>query len=165
LSAFYGTLAGICFGLLGLWWAVVQFRQGHDTWLRSPARRRTAYDVSLYFLLPGAMSLIALVSETSSPLWNVGFAIAALVGVAEAFAMLVLSGRPDGAPVLFRLAPGLALVLYAGIALLALFPGIVSLFDRNVQPIQVEGVLATILIFAGVNFAWLVFTEPLQDSP
>ena len=27
-DAFYQTVAGLCFTLLGLWWAVVQFR--HD---------------------------------------------------------------------------------------------------------------------------------------
>jgi hypothetical protein len=60
LESFYTTAAQLCFTLLGLWWLVVQTRQ--DIWTGSAQRRQIATHISLYFLLPGSRSLIALIS-------------------------------------------------------------------------------------------------------
>jgi hypothetical protein len=48
-------VAQASFTLLALWWVLLQIR--HDEWFADTAYRRRAYDVSLYFLLPGIMSL------------------------------------------------------------------------------------------------------------
>ncbi len=59
VETFYTTVSSISFTLLGLWWVVVQ---GRETWRMNPARRRMAYVVSLHFVLPGVMSILALVA-------------------------------------------------------------------------------------------------------
>lgn len=66
LASFYETIAGICFTLLGLWWVVV--RTSHETWVSNSARRRTATHISLYFLLPGSMSLLTTLPTEVIPL-------------------------------------------------------------------------------------------------
>ena len=63
LVAFYQTAAQLCFTLLGLWWLVLQTK--YKEWINDSERRRMATSISLYFLLPGAMSLIALLGEIS----------------------------------------------------------------------------------------------------
>ena len=61
LDSFYSTAAQLSFVLLGLWWVVVQFK--FDRWRHDPARRRMAYDISSFFLLPGLMSLTSLAAD------------------------------------------------------------------------------------------------------
>ena len=60
MDAFYQTVAAFCFTLLGLWWAVVQFR--HAEWMNNLRQRRAAYSVHLSFLVPGIMSLGAMIA-------------------------------------------------------------------------------------------------------
>lgn len=61
------TVSSISFTLLGLWWVVVQ---GRETWRMNLARRRMAYVVSLHFVLPGVMSVLALVAPDIGILWR-----------------------------------------------------------------------------------------------
>ena len=74
LVAFYQTAAQLCFTLLGLWWLVLQTK--YKEWINDSERRRMATSISLYFLLPGAMSLIALLGADIPPLWRTTFALA-----------------------------------------------------------------------------------------
>src|SRR5215831_14563649 len=90
LSDFYSTVAGICFTLLGLWWVVVQFK--FDAWSADPARRRTSFHVSMYFLVPGIMSLFAILSAHLTQLWRIGFAVSATIGLVES--LLLNASRP-----------------------------------------------------------------------
>ena len=57
---FYATTSAVSFTLLGFWWVVVQFR--HNEMTQDPGRRRLAFVVSLHFILPGLMSLGALLT-------------------------------------------------------------------------------------------------------
>ena len=59
-GTFYATTSAVSFTLLGFWWVVVQFR--HDEMTQDPGRRRLAFVVSLHFILPGLMSLGALLT-------------------------------------------------------------------------------------------------------
>jgi hypothetical protein len=52
-----------------------------------------------------------------------------------------------------------AIVLYALIGLLAVAPRIVGGLGLDATPVRVEAVLLTILVFAGVNVAWLLLFE------
>jgi hypothetical protein len=52
-----------------------------------------------------------------------------------------------------------AIVLYALIGLLAIAPRIVTDLGLDATPVRVEAVLLTILVFAGVNVAWLLLFE------
>jgi hypothetical protein len=146
LSAFYTAFSQACFGLLGLWWAVVQFKHGRDGWLADPVKRRTAYSVSLFFLIPGAMAMFALIAEDEPIIWRAGFFIASIIGVVEAVNMLrrPIAARSGKALMTVNL------VLYALLAIGAIVP---------VTSITLEALLGTVLVLVGTNYAWQVFTD------
>ena len=152
LKDFYLSFSAVCFTLLGLWLIVVQTR--HAEWRGSALARRRAYGVALYFSLPGLMSLLALVDPDSSVLWRTSFAIIAIGG---AVVLIVLRGAAVGkiglAVYIF------AIAVYALIGLLAIAPRIVGGLGLDAAPVRVEAVLLTILVFAGVNVAWLLLFE------
>jgi hypothetical protein len=51
------------------------------------------------------------------------------------------------------------LPLYAVITLVAIQPELVRT-AFGLEPLQVEGVVMTLLVFLGIIFAWALFTEP-----
>jgi hypothetical protein len=152
LTDFYISFSAVCFTLLGLWLIVVQTR--HAEWRASPLHRRRTYGVAMHFSLPGLMSLLALVNPGSSALWRVSFAVAAIGGVV---ALMALRGPAPGK--LGLAAYLLAIALYGIIATLAVAPGIVSGLGLHAAPVRAEAVLLIILVFAGVNVAWLLLFE------
>jgi hypothetical protein len=155
LTDFYVAFATVCFTLLGLWIVVVQTR--HAEWRQSAVHRRRAYGVALHFSLPGLMSLLSLVDPASTTLWRVSFAIVAVGGViALALALALVRGpAPTGLGAAAYVA---AVVLYVLIALVAV-PGLVADIGVLVRPLRVEAVLQTILVFLGVNVAWLLLFD------
>ena len=159
LKDFYVCFSTVCFTLLGLWIIVVQTR--HAEWRGSALARRRAYGVALHFSLPGLMSLLALVDPDSAILWRTSFAIVAIGG---AVVLIVLRGAAVGkVGVIAYIA---AIVLYALIGLLAIAPGLVGDLGLQATPVRVEAVLLTVLVFAGVNVAWLLlFEEAPADLP
>lgn len=152
LTDFYISFSAVCFTLLGLWLIVVQTR--HAEWRGSSLHRRRSYGVAMHFSLPGLMSLLALVNPASSALWRVSFAIASIGG---AVVLIVVRGSAPGK--LGLAAYILAIALYALIGLLAIAPGIVGSVGIDAAPVRVEAVLLTVLVFAGVNVAWLLLFE------
>jgi hypothetical protein len=160
LKDFYLSFSAVCFTLLGLWLIVVQTR--HAEWRGSALARRRAYGVALHFSLPGLMSLLALVNPDSSTLWRTSFAIVAIGG---AVVLIALRGAAVGKSGL--IAYTFAIVLYALIGLLAIAPGIVGNLGLDAAPVRVEAVLLTVLVFAGVNVAWLLLFEdaPTDHAP
>ena len=152
LTDFYISFSAVCFTLLCLWLVVVQTR--HAEWRGSPLHRRRAYGVAMYFSLPGLMSLLARVNPASSALWRTSFAIAAIGGV------VVLIAVPGPVPGKLGLtAYILAIALYGLIGIVAIAPRIVGGLGLQAVPVRVEAVLLTILVFAGVNVAWLLLFE------
>jgi hypothetical protein len=152
LKDFYLAFSAVCFTLLGLWIIVVQTR--HAEWRGSTLARRRAYGVALHFSLPGLMSLLALVNPDSSILWRTSFAIVAIGG---AVVLIVLRGAAVGKVGLTVYI--LAIALYAVIGLLAIAPRIVGNLGLDTTSVRVEAVLLTILVFIGVNVAWLLLFE------
>lgn len=156
IQDFYSAASQISFTLLGFWWAVAQFR--YADWAGDPARRRLAHVVSLLFLLPGVMSLVSMLSGDTPVLWRLTFGGAGVLGLVAT--LLIVTGTPaEGAggwlrpAALFVAAP-----LYALITLFAIWPE----FARDwlgLQPLQVEGILLSLLVFLGVNLAWSLFWE------
>ena len=61
------------------------------------------------------------------------------------------------------MAYGAAVVLYLLIALVAVVPGMVADLGVLARPLQVEAVLLTILVFLGVNVAWLLLFDQAQS--
>jgi hypothetical protein len=157
LKDFYISFSAVCFTLLGLWLIVVQTR--HAEWRGSALHRRRAYGVALHFSLPGLMSLLALVDPASSALWRTSFAIVAIGG---AVVMIAVRGAARGK--LGLTAYTFAIALYTLIGILAIAPRIVSGLGLDATPVRVEAVLLTILVFAGVNVAWLLLFEEAQPD-
>jgi hypothetical protein len=152
---FYRTTAQACFTLLGLWWLVAQFKYGD--WVRTARGRALAYDISLFFLLPGVMSLVSLLAADTSAIWRVGFGLFAAAGALR----LVRSLRSElpGETAGLRIALALSAALYAAVVFFALVPDAArDLLD--LRPLQVEGLLLSAQVFLGVNLAWLVFIGP-----
>ena len=155
LTDFYVAFATVCFTLLGLWIVVAQTR--HAEWRQSAVHRRRAYGVALHLSLPGLMSLLSLVDPASTTLWRTSFAIVAVGGVMAL--ALVRGPAPTGLGAAAYVA---ALVLYVLIALVAVVPGLVADIGVLVRPLRVEAVLQTILVFLGVNVAWLLLFDEAQ---
>lgn len=157
LADFYLAFSTVSFTLLGLWIIVVQTR--HAEWRRFSVHRRRAYGVALHFSLPGLMGLLSLIDPSSTALWRISFAIAAAGGAI----VLVLVRGP--APTWLGLAGYLAAVLlYALIAIVAIAPGVVADLGLSARPLRIEAVLLTLLVFLGVNVAWLLLFDETSSS-
>jgi hypothetical protein len=108
----------------------------------------------MHFSLPGLMSLLALINPDSSVLWRTSFAIVAIGG---AVTLIAVRGSAPGK--LGVTAYILAIALYVLIGILAIAPRIVGGLGLGAAPVRVEAVLLTIVVFAGVNVAWLLLFE------
>lgn len=156
LTDFYIAFATVCFTLLGLWLIVVQTR--HAEWRGLAVHRRRAYGVALHFSLPGLMSLLSLIDPASTALWRISFAIVAGGGA------IVLAFVRGPAPTRLGTAAYLAaVVLYVLIAIVAAAPSIVADLGVSARPLRVEATLLTILVFLGVNVAWLLLFDETQS--
>jgi hypothetical protein len=156
-GTFYATTSAVSFTLLGFWWVVVQFRHAEMT--RDRGRRRLAFVVSLHFILPGLMSLGALLTADAPLVWRLTFGVAGVTGmVAVLFAS---RGIPDptGAIATIGRFELVALPLYAIVTLVAIRPDLVRT-AVGLEPLQVEGTVMTLLVFLGILFAWALFTDP-----
>jgi hypothetical protein len=157
LTDFYLAFATVCFTLLGLWIIVVQTR--HADWRRRSVHRRRAYGVALHFSLPGVMGLLSLIDPASTTLWRISFAIAAGGGAI----VLVLVRGP--APTWLGMASyAAAVLLYALVAVVAIAPSVVADLGMSAPPLRVEAVLLTILVFLGVNVAWLLLFDEASST-
>src|SRR5215210_5466194 len=119
LDTFYSTTAAIAFTLLGLWWVIVEFK--HQEWMKNPSYRRLSYNISLYFILPGTMSLMSLLSTEAKFLWRIAFSTAGLLGLVETIYVLVATRGTAGPSLVIRIGWWGAALLYGLIAPLATF--------------------------------------------
>ena len=154
LADFYKTISAISFTLLGLWWVVAQVK--YSDWAVDPRRRRQAYAVSLYFLLPGVMTLMSAINSELSLLWRLAFGIAGTVGLIEVV-LYATSGIRTGPATALRVC---AVLLYALIIAFAVHPPLAGALGLGLAPKEVESILVALLIVVGVNIAWFVFVEP-----
>ena len=152
MDAFYQTVASFCFTLLGLWWGVTQLR--HAEWTENPDLRRMANSVYFSFLIPGAMSLAAQVAGDAKWVWQVTFAIAGLGGAVSTGYFMARS-KGGG---LFHRARLIVALLYLLVAAFAWFPDMAA--PVSLKPLQVEGLLLSLLVFLGAGLAWEFVVEP-----
>jgi hypothetical protein len=145
MADFYSAASAVCFVLLGLWWVVVQLK--FDEWRDDRAKQRMAYRISLYFLLPGLISMLSLLEVEGTFFWRSVFVTGAVVGVVETIASRGSGGRSPAA-----VAATLALYLLMGGV--AVSPGVVLRLLPSLPPLAVEGILLTMLVLLGVNMAW-----------
>lgn len=167
LTAFYQTSSQLCFTLLGLWWLVLQTK--YSEWIGDHARRRLATIISLYFLLPGSMSLVALLGSDVPMLWRISFGIASALGAAAtapiwgARRAVAREAKPlargSGFKVeVFIAARWFGVLIYLTVLLLAIDPSVALLVRAT--PLLLAGVGLSLLIVLGVSLAWAYFLEP-----
>jgi hypothetical protein len=158
-DVFYQSVSTASFTLLGLWLVVVQAR---DEWRFALARRRMAYIVSLHFLLPGAMSVLALAAPEQAIVWRVSFAIAGALGVVGVALITQTLRQEADAPRIVRWLQWVVLPIYILITALAIAPGIVQALGLGLTPLQTEAIVLSLLLFFGVQSAWFLLVEPTR---
>jgi hypothetical protein len=155
MSDFYPAFSATCFVVLTLWLMTVQQRY-HD-WAGNGPMIRRAFGIGLYFSLPGIMTLISLVDPTSPLLWEWSYTLVALGGVVV-MALLFTAGRDQ-----------LTTVAYPVAAVLYLAIGVIAIIGLNSHPAHVENhvdqVLLCVMLFLGVNVAWLLLFLPAPGAP
>ena len=163
-EVFYQTVAQLSFTLLGLWWLVLQTK--YSEWIHDRLRRRMATNITLYFLLPGSMSLLALLSTNSRLLWQVSFIIAAVIGAVTAILFLrdalMSPWRNPWSLRVISLASGLGVALYILVIIVALVPD--TFRSLGTTPLTVAGIGVTLLVIVGVTLAWTYFVEPFASA-
>ncbi|HEX6576740.1 MAG TPA: hypothetical protein VF082_00120 [Jiangellaceae bacterium] len=112
--------------------------------------------MSLGFVIAGTVSLLAQVAPDEPILWRASFALAGLAG-AVGTAMLGQALRDvTGEGLLARLLWWVAVPVYLLVAVVAAVPGIPEALNLRLSSIEVEGFLLTLLVFLGVQAAWVV---------
>ena len=160
-EAFYGAVSTASFTLLGLWLVVVQAR---PSWRFDPDRRRMAYVVSLHFLLPGAMSVLALAAPGQAVVWRVSFAVAGAIGLVGVVLMIRALREDHDTPRIVRWLQLVVLPGYVLVTALAVSPGIVAAVGLALTPLQVEALILSLLLFFGVQSAWFLLLEPTREE-
>jgi len=158
-SAFYGVVSAINFTLLGLWWVAVKDRV-HDAAFSA----RVAYLVSLQFVVPGTVSLLAQVAPDVAIVWRSAFAVAGVIGAIGVALLADDLRRTSHAQLASTLFWVFGVPLYVAVAVVAAIPAVGQMFPASFTPIQVEAVLLTLLVFLGVQEAWVVSMTPKQGS-
>ena len=161
LDTFYATVGQVCFALLGLWWVVVQFK--HHEWMRSPRHRRMAFNVSHYFIVPGIMCLVALLADNAKTLWQLAFILAGLLGAVETVSIISNADVAPLRPRSVQLGGWAQLILYLLVILLACDAALGLPVGLPLTPLEVEGVVVSLLLFLGVNLAWTFFAQVEQE--
>ncbi len=156
-ETFYTTVSTVSFTLLGLWWVVVQARA--SLW-QNEGHRRMAYAISLHFLLPGVMSVLSLVAPEVGWLWRASFALAGAIGLVGAVYFIRTVREEHDCPRIVRVVEWVVIPVYAIVTLIALAPDAVRGLGLELSPIQIEGIILAILIFLGVQGAWVLLVEP-----
>ena len=134
MDTFYATMGAFCFTLVGLWWAVVQVR--FDVWTTDPRFRRLAHSIHYGFLIPGGMSLGALLSGEQRFVWQSVFSVASIFGIVAAARAVSLQPSLG-----WRLGQLGTLLLYALVLVVSLVPALVTGSGLGLTPLQVTGLL------------------------
>jgi hypothetical protein len=156
-ESFYSTVAQASFTLLGLWWVVLQIRYG--PWMRDRRVRRAVYDISLYFLLPGMMSLMALLAADVSMIWRVTFAAGGVVGALESIQSIAHTRGHESPTRLIDVGDWVSLVHYPLIAAIAHRRTIPADLGIHLRALEAEGILIGMLLGLGVLLGAALFVK------
>lgn len=161
-SEFYGVVSAINFTLLGLWWVAIKDRAdlaGHDH-----SARRMAYFVSLQFVIPATVSLLAQVAPSIPQVWRLAFAFAGITGGIGVALLAREFHRSTDAKVFPQLFAVVGIPMYALVTIVAIAPHLIVDMGWKFKPIEVEGILLSMLVFLGVQEAWFVAMTPPRKT-
>jgi hypothetical protein len=162
LRDFYSTTAQACFTILGIWWVFLGI--GYQRWVKDPYRRLMLYDISLYFLLPGLMSLVSLLAVSVPEIWRVAFATAGVIGAVESVLLPIRRAPHGDARLPTRAADLLSFVLFALIMLVAVRPTLLATAGIQLRPLEVDGLLIAGLLVVGFSLAGLMFVATAEEQ-
>jgi hypothetical protein len=162
LRDFYSTTAQACFTVLSVWWVILGLN--FQRWVKDPPRRLMVYDVSLYFLLPGLMSLVSLLAVGVPGIWRVAFALGATAGAIESVILPIHRARRGRSGLPERGADWVSFALYALIAVVAVRPSLVGSAGLGLRPLEVEGILIAALLLVGFLLAGLMFVTAAGEA-
>lgn len=158
-SAFYGTFSTIAFTVFGLWMFVAQAR--FREWMENRDQYRRASAVSVMFALPGLMSLMALINAESADLWRVAFGVTSVVAI---LLLLALQRRPEGTPTgVNEVGNWAAVVMFAAIALVSAWPGMVDDIGLEGHYRHVEFLFFCLLLLDGLLLAWIMLFAEVPE--
>ena len=157
LDTFYTTVAQASFTLLALWWVLLQIR--HDEWFNDTPYRRSVYDVSLYFLLPGLMSLGSLLAVEEAWIWRASFATFGTIGLVWSILLMAGRGRMRGAAGLVWVADLVSILLYGLIVLFAVWEKLPEELGIDLTSLEAEGFFVTGLLMLGITLAAAIFVS------
>ena len=157
LETFYQTVSQVCFTLLGFWLIVLQTK--YQEWSGKTERRRMIVNISLYFLLPGTMSLLAMLAIQATAIWRVAFVVTSAVGTIETALMMRARRRSKVSSPMAALVRIAELALFALIAVIGLVPQAFNHY--GLTALTVAGVLLTLIVVGGVKLMWIYLVEPV----
>ncbi len=151
-SQFYAPFSSTCFVVLGLWLVVIQ--QRYKEWKGDPHMIQRAFGIGLFFSLPGIMTLIALVNPAEPKLWETSYTLVAVGGAVVMAVLYTAAGDRLAATAYLA-----ALALYVAIGVIA----VIGFTRHNAHSEnQVAQVLLCVMLFLGVNVAWLLLFGPVH---
>lgn len=160
LETFYQTVSQVCFTLLGFWLIVLQTK--YQEWSGKRERRRMIVNISLYFLLPGTMSLLAMLAIQATAIWRVAFLVTSALGAIETAFMLRSLWQREYVYWVAVLVRAIELVLFALIAVVGLFP---QMFNRfGLTALTVAGIVLTLIVVGGIALMWIYLIAGVDAS-
>ena len=157
VNTFYAVTAATCFTLVGLWWSVVRDKK---EWFKDEVIRPLAGGVYASFLIPALMSLSAQIGGNAQPIiWQAIFIVAGISGIFYS-SRLIRETRVAELYGPFSKNRWIVPALYGVVILFAIFPGLARLL--GLQPLQMEGLLISILILIAHMLTWEFMTVSLQ---
>ncbi len=162
VSSFYAIVSAINFTLLGLWWVAIKERS--DIRERDASGRRVAFLISLQFSVPGIIALVGQVAPQEPVLWRSSFTFAGLAGAVGIYLLGRSLRRVPGQAGLVLVFWFVAIPIYVLVAAVAAFEGIPDALNLRLSSIEIEGLLLTLLVFLGVQTAWVVAMAPEEKD-
>ena len=87
-----------------------------------------------------------------------------MLGAAELiFSLFYISSEPRRARRI-QLLLTLTLPLYLLIVAIAIRPSLATDVGVSLKPLETEAIVVSLLLFLGINYAWLLFMEPAYDA-
>jgi hypothetical protein len=160
LETFYQTVSQVCFTLLGFWLIVLQTK--YQEWSGKRERRRMIVNISLYFLLPGTMSLLAMLAIQATAIWRVAFVVTSTLGAVESVFMVRNLQQRERSYLVAILLRVIGIVFFALIAVVGLFPDLFH--GAGLTPLTVAGVLLTLIVIEGIALMWIYLIAPVDAS-
>jgi len=160
LETFYQTVSQVCFTLLGFWLIVLQTK--YDEWRGKRERRRMIVNISLYFLLPGTMSLLAMLAIQATAIWRIAFVVTSVLGAVESAFMVRNLRQRDRSYWVTILLRAIELILFALIAFVGLLPDLFHF--SGLTPLTVAGVLLTLVVVGGIALMWIYLIAPVDAT-